>query len=405
MPRFLVRAADSNGRIFSKEVEADSARTAIAYLQDTGHHPLSAEEVTVSSKASSLSLRIRRRSVKRRDVASATRELATLLTAGMPLDSALVTLERLLKGTALHEVIVNVREGVQRGQALGEALQNHSDVFDSLYLNTVRAGEASGELAPVLERFADYLERMADLRSTVVTSLIYPAILLIVSVMSLFALLLFVVPQFVPLFEDTNQPLPLITRFVFWVAAVVGELWWLLLLLTVAAVFLAKAALSNPGWRRWWDLKVLEAPILGNVIQDLEIARISRTLGTLLKNGVPLLAAVRQTRGVVQNFALEEVLSRVETSLERGMSFAGPVRESGLIPATATQLIAVGEESGQLNSMLMKVAEIYDQHAANGIKRCLTLLEPILILGLGALIATIIISILLAILSLQNLVA
>jgi general secretion pathway protein F len=266
------------------------------------------------------------------------------------------------------------------------------------------AGEAGGALDIVLQKLSDYLERSAEMRSTIISALIYPVILFVIAILSVIALMVFVVPQFVPLFEDVGQALPFSTQVVFGTAEIFQMYWWLFPIVIVGVLWGFQTYLKNPAKHLQWDTFLLSLPLYGDLIGKIEVSRFSRTLGTLLSNGVPLLTAVSIVREVINNRAIAEIIQNVTDKLEQGGRLADALNKSQIFPQLAVQLIQVGEETGQLESMLLKIAKIYDQETNASIKRLLTLIEPVLILGLGGLIAVIIISILVAILGLNELV-
>ena len=304
----------------------------------------------------------------------------------------------------IQTLLQSILDKIQSGASLSDAMTDQDDVFSRLYLNMIRAGEASGAMDIVIERLANYMERMSDLRSSLITALIYPLILLVVSILSLIVLMTFVVPQFIPLFEDVGQALPLLTQIIFSISEVFRQFWWLGLgLFTLAAWWMDKQ-LKDPEKRLGFDGWCLRLPIIGALLKEIEIARFARTLGTTMANGVPLLTGIRLVREVISNQVIANVMDSVTDSLEQGQTMALPLKDSAVCPALAAQLIEVGEKSGQLESMLNKIADIYDRQVQTTIKRLLTFLEPILILGLGGLIAVIITSILLARLVLNDLV-
>lgn len=406
MPRFKYKAVGANGRIQHGELEAPSQAAAIQNLQNTGNLPISATEVSPRSQFyQSLSRLFRRHNtVSWKDTVTFMGELATLLQAGLPVDHALKTMEDITSSLPLKNVIHIILERIRGGANLSEALAENNNVFDALQVNMIRAGEASGALYSVIDRLATYMERMDELRSSVITALIYPIILLVMAGLSLFVLMTFVVPKFIPLFADMGHALPLLTQIVFDFAAFFQKTWWVILCLIVILAWYADGQLEDPNKRKRFDAWCLHLPYLGELFKEMETARFTRTLGTLISNGVPLLTAVELVKDVIGNRELAAVMPSVTVSLEQGQSLARPLRDSHLFPALSVQLIEVGEESGNLDEMLIKVAEIYDRQVQTSLKRMLTLLEPVLILGLGALIGVIIISILMAMLGLNDLV-
>lgn len=406
MPVFHYKAVSHGGEVLQGEIEAPSRAVAIEKLQGAGHLPISAEPMSAGSiKAKGPVLRWPRPGAARRDAIRAmTRELATLLKAGLPLDQALKTLADVSASPAVKKLLRDIYARVQGGAALSQAMEAQGESFSRLYLNLIRAGEAGGALETVLQRLSDYLEQSAALRSGIVSALIYPVILLLIALFSVIALLIFVVPQFVPLFEDTGAALPLATRLVFGAAEWFQGFWWLFPAGIAGAWWLFQNRLKAPARQLRWHSFLLRLPLCGGLVARLEVARFARTLGTLLGNGVPLLTGVAIVREVIGNRAIAAIMTRVIERLEQGGRLAEALVREPHFPALAVQLIRVGEESGQLESMLLKIADIYDLEVNTTIKRMLTLIEPILILGLGGLIAVIIISILVAILGLNELV-
>jgi len=407
MPKFHYKAVAANGEFLEGKMDAATQGMVISKLQNAGHIPISANEITSSrspSRLNQLTTFFQKDKINDKDITLLTRELATLLHAGLPLDNALQTLEELSSPGLVKNMVMDVHVRVQGGTSFSEALDAQNGVFSQLYLNMIRAGEVGGALDAILERLADYLEQTAELKATIKSALIYPSILFVIAGVSVFVLLLFVVPQFVPLFEDVGQALPLPTQIVFGSAEFLRQYWWILLGVFAAAIWIIDQQLQDPVNRQRWDAKCLSLPVYGELITKLEVARFSRTLGTLLVNGVPVLTAVTIVRKIIVNRVIANVVDAVATSLEQGQDMAQPLLESGHFPALAVQLIQVGEGTGQLENMLIKIADIYDNEVRTMIKRLLTLLEPILIIGLGAVIAFIIVSILVAILGLNELV-
>ena len=406
MPVFRYKAVSHGGEMLQGEIEAPSQAAAIEKLQGAGHLPISAEEGGGAAIRSQRPVfRWPRPGAARHDAIRAmTRELATLLKAGLPLDQALKTLADVSASPAVKKLVRDIYARVQGGAALSRAMEAQGESFSRLYLHLIRAGEAGGALETVLQRLADYLERSAALRANIVSALIYPVILLCIALLSVSALLVFVVPQFVPLFEDTGAALPLATRLVFGAAEGLRRFWWALPLALAVGGWLLQNRLKVPASRLRWHSFLLRLPLSGGLIARLEVARFARTLGTLLGNGVPLLTGVALVREVINNQAIAAVMTRAIERLEQGGRLAEALVREPHFPALAVQLIRVGEESGQLEAMLLKIADIYDTEVNTTIKRLLTLVEPVLILGLGGLIAVIIISILVAILGLNELV-
>jgi general secretion pathway protein F len=282
-------------------------------------------------------------------------------------------------------------------------MEAQKGVFSRLYLNMVRAGEAGGAVDIVLTRLAEYMERARELRDIVTSALIYPTILLGVAGLSVIILLIFVVPQFQQLFEDAGQALPFATQVVITVGEWLQGYWWLLLGALAALVRYFRKQFSQPAKRYRWDQRLLKVPLIGELITKLEVARFSRTLGTLMVNGVPLLTALAIVKETLSNQVLALSMGNVSESLKQGRGLAQPLMEVSDFPRLAVHMIRVGEETGHLEEMLIQVADVYDKEVRATIKRLLAVLEPALILSLGLIIAAIIMSILMAILSVNEL--
>ena len=311
MPRYKYKAVGTNGQIQQGEIEAASQEAVIRNLQDTGHLPISTSEITSRNWLHQFLLKSlqRRNTVTRKDIVLFMNELATLLQAGLPIDNALRTMERLATSTPLKALINGVLRQIQEGLNLSDAMADQPNAFNRLQLNMIRAGEAGGELHKVIGELADYMERMNELRNSVITALIYPAILIVMSVLSLFVLMTFVVPKFIPLFEDVGQALPLLTQITFGLAGLLQSTWWIILCLLAFSVWYLDRQFANPIKRRQFDTWCLRLPILRDLIKNMEIARFARTLGTLVNNGVPLLSAVVLAKDVINNRRLGEVVA------------------------------------------------------------------------------------------------
>lgn len=333
-----------------------------------------------------------------------TREMATLLEAGLTLDRSLQILIELGAEERVNRVLEDLQARVRGGATFSAALEQQGGQFPRLYINMVRAGETSGALDGVLARLAEYLERSADLRETVVSALVYPLILLVVAGLSVILLLVFVVPQFAVLFKDMGAALPLPTRVVMALGDFFRDFWWALLALIAIIALAIEKALAKPEVRDRFDSRVLRLPLFGDLIWKMETARFCHTLSTLLKNGLTLLSALNLAKEVVSNRKLAGLMAEASEELKRGKGLAQPFTQREILPQMALQMVRVGEESGALDVMLAKVANIYDKETQLSVKRLLTLLEPALIIGLGVVVAGIIISIIVPILGANDLV-
>jgi len=344
------------------------------------------------------------RRVTRDNVLGLTRELATLLRAGLPLDRALELLITLAPSLPVAVMLQGIRDEVRGGKSLSQALDARREVFSRFYVNIVRAGEAGGALGTVLARMAETMERTKELRESVRSALIYPTILVFVAVASVMVLLVFVVPQFQTTFAQAGKALPIPTQIVIVAGTFLRNWWWAVLPAAVLAVLWFRRRGRTPAVRRVRDTRMLRMPLLGDLIAKVEIARFARTLATLLANGVTLLAGLSIVKETMGNVVLASALDGVTAKLREGKGFGRPLAETGLFPRLATQMILVGEESGRLEEMLGRVADVYDREVATAIKRFLAVLEPVLILGLAVLVGGIVFSILLGVMGMSELV-
>jgi general secretion pathway protein F len=342
--------------------------------------------------------------VTRDHVLAFTGELATLLRAGLPLDRALEILIGLAAARPVAALLQTVRDSVRGGKSLSQALDMHREVFSRFYVNIVRAGEAGGALGVVLTRLAETMERNKELRESVKAALIYPTILVCVAVASVMVLLVWVVPQFQQTFSQAGKALPLSTQVVIFVGTGLRKYWWLIALIVVAVVWLIRRRLARPEVRFRWDGRLLRLPLLGDLLAKVEVARLARTLATLLANGVTLLGGLSIVKDTMTNSVLANALDGVVTRLREGKGFGRPLIETGLYPRLATQMILVGEESGRLEEMLQRVADVYDREVQMAVRRFLAVLEPVLILSLAVLIGGIVLSILVGVMAMSELV-
>jgi general secretion pathway protein F len=401
VPRFAYKAVRQDGESVEGELEAPDEAAVVRHLQGEGLIPIQAR------RAGGLRDQLQRhrtRALTGKEIAMLTRELSTLLESGLTLDRSLQILIDLTVEERIIRILESLQGRVRGGATFSAALEEQEGQFPRLYVNMVRAGEMSGALDAVLGRLADYLERNAELRETVTSALVYPAILLFVAGMSVILLLVFVVPQFTVLFEDMGTALPLATRIVIAVGDLFRDYWWAMLAVVAILALAMERWLQDPEVRTRLDHRLLDLPLFGDLIWKLETARFCHTLSTLLKNGLPLLSALNLSKEVVSNRKLSGLMGEVAEDLKHGRGLAEPVARREILPRMAMQMIRVGEESGSLDAMLAKVADIYDKETQASVKRMLTLLEPVLIIGMGILVAGIIIAIIVPILGANELV-
>jgi general secretion pathway protein F len=410
MPLYSYRAVTSAGDVSSGELEAANESEIVDRLRDQGLMPMHIAQSIGGAAAGERAARPARaslfapRRVTRDNVLGLTRELATLLRAGLPLDRALELLITLAPSLPVAVMLQGIRDEVRGGKSLSQALDARREVFSRFYVNIVRAGEAGGALGTVLARMAETMERTKELRESVRSALIYPTILVFVAVASVMVLLVFVVPQFQTTFAQAGKALPIPTQIVIVAGTFLRNWWWALIPAAVLAVLWFRRRGRTPAVRRLRDTRMLRMPLVGDLIAKVEIARFARTLATLLANGVTLLAGLSIVKETMGNVVLQNALDGVTAKLREGKGFGRPLAETGLFPRLATQMILVGEESGRLEEMLGRVADVYDREVATAIKRFLAVLEPVLILGLAVMVGGIVFSILLGVMGMSELV-
>jgi general secretion pathway protein F len=403
MPLYAYKVINNLGETEEGVRDASDESSLIGLLQAEGYIPIKVGPAGAKTFLG-LSLGAKQTRLSQKEIALFTSELATLLDSGLPLDKSLTVLIDLTEDNEkLSKLIARVLEKVKGGSSLADALDKQSGVFSRFYLNMIRAGEAGGSLGEVLNRLAEYLERSRELKDTVSTALIYPAVLLVMSLASLFVMLIFVVPQFTEMFESAGQELPVSTQIVVAIAEWLQSYWWLLIGGAIFAVSYMRFQLADPVRKKVWDGRFLKLPLADLVILTKETANMSRTLGTLLGNGVSILSALVIVRETVDNLVLVDAIQHAEEELKQGKRMSDALVKTGIFPKMAVQMIKMGEETGHLEEMLLRVAEIYDKQLKIAIQRMLALLEPALIITLGLMIAGIIVSILLAILSVNDL--
>ena len=411
MPVFRYKAVGPGGEVSAGEFDAANEAEIVDRLRDQGLMPMQVAiapgGVTGTAPPGARAARrplFEARRVNRDHLLAITRELATLLRAGLPLDRALELLIELAPAPPVAAMLQQIRDDVRGGKALSQALDARRDVFSRFYVNIVRAGEAGGALGHVLTRLADTMERNKELRESVKSALIYPVILIGVAVLSVMVLLVWVVPQFQQTFQQAGKALPLPTEVVVVVGTFLRRWWWAVAAGAVLFALWWRRHIAIPRVRSRWDARVLRWPLVGDLVTKVEVARFARTLATLLGNGVTLLAGLSIVKETLGNSVLAAALDGVVARLREGKGFARPLSDTGLYPRLATRMIQVGEESGRLEEMLNRVADVYDREVAMAIKRFLAVLEPALILGLAVMIGGIVFSILLGVMGMSELV-
>jgi general secretion pathway protein F len=402
---FFYQAVNTAGETEEGQREALDEANCVQQLQADGYIPI---RVKPAKSQAFLGFNLNGRSgngkLSNKSIVLLTGELAMLLESGLPLDRSLVVLMDLANDNEnLSKLIGRVLEKVKSGVSLADAFEQQTGVFSKFYLNMIRAGEAGGNLGEVLNRMTVYLESSQELKDTVSTALIYPTILLVMSLASLFIMLTFVVPQFSEMFASAGKALPISTQIVVGLADWLQHYWWIVIGGVVSIMTYFNIQLGNSETKKVWDGRWLKLPLVGEMILNKEVANVTRTLGTLLGNGVSILSAFIIVRETVDNLVVAAALHDTEEQIKQGKTLFDALEQKAIFPKMAMQMIKMGEETGHLEEMLLRVATIYDKQLRVSIARMLALLEPALIITLGIMIAGIIVSILLAILSVNDL--
>lgn len=415
MPDFIWKAATPAGKLEEGRLSAPNSAVALRQLREQGLTPLRVDDAAQAGSASEAAApsvdgvvrqgktRHAKGPVNAADVLALTSELAIMLRAGLALDNALRVLIDMSHKPSVAMLVRGILEAVKGGTPLSRALAAHRDLFSEFYINMTRSGEVSGQMSAVLDRLVEHMERQRALKESVVSATIYPAILLGVAVLSLVAMLGFVVPQFEKLFTDMGDALPMPTRLVMGMGHIFKSYGLLIALLCAAFVTLLLRFGKSPKGRAWWQARLLRLPLMGPLARKYQLTLFSRSLGTLLGNGVPMLTALHIATDTVSNAALHQALSKVAPIVKEGGRVVQAVSVTGIFEPLAINLIRVGEETGRIGPMMLELSNILNREVEIGIKRLLTLVEPVLILVLGILIAAIIVSILLGILSINDL--
>ena len=339
---------------------------------------------------------------KRRDVLFFTQELSTLLNAGVPLDRALSIASELTEHASFGLVVEDALRILKGGRTLADSLAAHPDYFSKLYVNIIRAGEASGALGPVFLRLSEFERTRDDLRGYIISSMIYPGLLMLVGFTSILILLNFVVPRFAQMFQDSRMKIPLPTQILIETSAFVKAYGWIGLLAAAAAAVGFSSFVRTSAGRLWWDSFRLRVPLLGDALRKAETSRFARAMETLVTNSVPLVQSLGIAGAILNNRRIAASLDSVAQGVKRGEGIAGPLRRTGEFPPLASHLLSVGEETGRLDQMFARMADIYEADTRAAIRRFTSLFEPMIILVLGVFIGALILSMLLAITSINE---
>lgn len=412
MPVFEYKGLSEAGKNLRGVRDADSPKTLRALLRKEGIFLTEVVAEKEAGGAATSAIKGGEVNVKKlfgsrissSDIAVMTRQLAVLVGAGVALVEALSALQDQVDHDRLKLIVSQVKTRVNEGSSLADALGQHPKVFTTLFVNMIRAGEHSGALDVVLVRLADFTESQARLRNKIIGTMIYPALMVVVGMGIMAVLFTVVVPNVTKIFENNKMTLPVVTRILIGISSFASQYWWVMGLMLIGAVWGFFAWKSTTKGRAKWDRVVLKAPVFGKLVRMIAVSRFSRTLATLLKSGVPLLGALDIVKNIVDNTVLSAVIENARDSIREGESIAAPLKRSGEFPPLLYHMIAIGERSGQLEDMLVSVADAYEDQVDVSITAMTALLEPVMIVGMGGTVAFIVFSILMPILQMNTLV-
>jgi general secretion pathway protein F len=407
MPVYEYTALDARGKTTSGIIDADGAAAARQKLRATGIFPVAIKEsqetpekkTTHIGKLSRLLTRI-----KPAEIAIMIRQLATLISAGFPLVSAIDALVPQTKSYRLKSILAQVKDAVVEGQSFAQALSQYPGIFSPLFINMVRAGETSGTLEIVLERLADITEKQQDLNNRIQTALAYPVFMCIIGTLVLFVLLTYIVPSITAIFADMNQVLPTPTRLLIWLSDFFKSFWWVIFILVTAAGVALHQAKKTAKGRHVFDKTVLSLPLFGVLARKLDVARFTRTLGSLLENGVSMLIALDVVKNIAGNELISKAVGTAAQEVGKGQALWAALNESKIFPQLSIQMIQVGEQSGELEKMLNKIADVFEKEVETSILRLTSYLEPVMILVMGCVVGFIVLSICLPIFEMNQLI-
>ena len=399
MTNFYFRAVASDGQIRTGAIHAESERLVAFELRRQGLTPVYVgKEAKTSNEIKLPSFS----GGRKRDVLFFTQELSTLLSAGVPVDRALSITAELTERASFRTLVLDILRVLKGGRTLADSLATHPDHFSELYINMIRAGEAGGSLAVVFERLSEFERSRDELRSYIISSMIYPVLLACVGIGAIFVILNFVVPRFASIFDDGRMKIPLPTLMMLQASHIVQDWWWLVALVVVGGIVGFRFYISTPKGRFWWDTNRLKIPILGDALQKAETSRFARAMSTLVGNSVPLVQSLHISAGILFNTRMANSLKEVAQGVKRGEGISQPLARTKMFPPLASHLLTVGEETGKLDVMFARMADIYEEETRASIKRFTAIFEPIVILVMGIIVGALVLSMLIAITSIND---
>lgn len=404
MAEFVYHATDASGKFVKGTLEAKDENALVNRLQDMGYFPIrvGSSGETRSVGASKTAFSLLRRRVPAQSIVGFTQELSDMLTAGLALDRSLSILAEIEKNAAFKKVILDIHSGIQSGDAFADCLQRHPDLFSEVYINTVRAGEAGGSLEIVLDRLKKFIEDARRLKEDVTSALIYPLLLTVVGGGAVALMLLVFIPKFSVILDDMGGVMPLPTRILLVISGALTRYWPVIIGIGVASFFGFKAILRTEEGRVRFDGLKLRLPLFGPILRKAAVSRFSRTLGALMQGGLPILDSLKIAVRTIGNSYMAREIGPAVDGVRRGRGLTDPLRETASFPPLAAHMLAVGEETGRLDETLIRLSDKYDRDVSTAIKRLLSLLEPLIILVMAVIVGFVVISLILAVFSLND---
>jgi general secretion pathway protein F len=397
---FHYRAIAADGKLRTGVITSENVKTVARELIRQGLTPVYVG--AGEKKSAALKLPSFGSGGSRRDVLFFTQELSTLLNSGVPLDRALSIASELTTRAQFRAIVLDILRSIKGGKSLADSLALHTASFSDLYINMVRAGEASGSLGQIFERLSEFERSRDELRSYIVSSMIYPCLLACVGAGSIFVILNFVVPRFATIFDDSRMKIPLPTLIMLQASHIVHDWWWLVALILTASIAGFRFYIGTPAGRLWWDDSRLKLPMLGDALRKAETSRFARAMATLVGNTVPLVQSLQISAGILYNSRMANSLKDVAQGVKRGEGIAQPLARTKMFPPLASHLLTVGEETGKLDLMFARMADIYEEETRAAIKRFTAIFEPLVILIMGIVVGALILSMLIAITSIND---
>lgn len=398
MATFAYSARNWEGKVISNEMEGDSKESVVSKLREKGFFVTSIKEKRSSSSLSLFGMG----KVTTKEVAIFAQMFSVMIGSGVPLVRCLSILQVQMENPAFSKIIGAIRTDVEGGMTFSSALGKHPQVFDNLFVNLVKAGEAGGILDKILDRLAGYLEKAEDLKSKVKGAMTYPVVVVSIAILVVVALIMFVLPQFKSIFQSMNVELPVVTEMLLTTSDIFQAYWFIILPgMALVPICIMHFFKTSQG-RRIWDTNILRVPAFGIMMRKVAVARFTRTLGTMIASGVPILQSLEVTAATAGNIVIKEAVDKTRASIREGESIADPLKASAVFPPMVVQMISVGEETGELDKMLMKIAEFYDTEVDNAVKGLTSVIEPIVIVFMGVVIGGIVLAVFMPMLKLVN---